>query len=120
MPNTAVPTELIYSVYGDDEDLAEMVEIFVGEIPHRMQTLNEALRTGQFELLRRTAHQLKGAGGSYGFSLLSEVSARLENAVRNGAPAEDVQCRFDEVIDVCRRLRTGTPAGTPASDAPVA
>jgi HPt (histidine-containing phosphotransfer) domain-containing protein len=111
MPNTAAPADLIYSVYGDDEDLAEMVEIFVGEIPHRMQTLSDALLAGEFELLRRTAHQLKGAGGSYGFALLSEVSARLENALRNGTPAEEIQRRFDEVIDVCRRLRTGTPVG---------
>lgn len=83
--NTALPTELIYSVYGDDEDLAEMVEIFVGEIPHRVQTLSDALLGGRLEDLRRTAHQLKGAGGSYGFGLLSEVSAKLEMALRNGA-----------------------------------
>jgi HPt (histidine-containing phosphotransfer) domain-containing protein len=113
IPDTALPTELIYSVYGDDDDLAEMVEIFVAEIPHRVQTLSEALLAGRLEDLRRTAHQLKGAGGSYGFGLLSEVSARLEMAVRSGASAEDIQCRYDEVIDVCRRMRTGTASSSP-------
>ena len=29
----------VYSVYGDDPNLAELVEIFVSELPRRVETL---------------------------------------------------------------------------------
>lgn len=39
-----------------------------------------AFDKGDREFLARKAHQLKGAGGGYGFPGLSESASRLENA----------------------------------------
>ena len=39
------------------------------------QALGEALNNGQFDELRRLAHQLKGAAGCYGFPTLTEAAA---------------------------------------------
>ncbi len=74
----------LYSSLATDPDLAELVEIFVESLPERVETLKQAFDQGDWETLRRTAHQLKGAAGSYGFDPLSPSAAKLEQRVDAG------------------------------------
>ncbi len=82
--------ECIYSLLGGDPDLGDIVEMFVDEMPGRTATLLDQLNAGDWEGLQRTAHQLKGAAGSYGFGPILRSAAQVENAVRDGEPAERV------------------------------
>ena len=59
------------------------------------------------ESLRRTAHQMKGAAGSYGFDPLTDAAAELESAVRENQPRERIQNALEELIGRCRRIRAG-------------
>jgi HPt (histidine-containing phosphotransfer) domain-containing protein len=72
----------IHSEFRDDPDFQELLEDFVKEVANRRQTLQEAFARGDFDQLKTTAHQLKGAGGGYGFSGLSEVAASLEQSCK--------------------------------------
>jgi HPt (histidine-containing phosphotransfer) domain-containing protein len=77
--------EPIRSQYEDDADMLELVLEFASALPSRIQRLEELLAQGDFEELERMAHQLKGAGGGYGFPQITEVAAVLELALREGA-----------------------------------
>jgi len=101
--------ELLYSHLGNDPDLSEIVTMFVEEMPSRIATLLEQLHSGDLEALRRTAHQLKGAAGSYGFDLISPAAARLEYAVRDNEPAPQILEAVEELSDLCGRVRAGGP-----------
>ncbi len=101
-------TEPLYSSLGDDPDLCEIVEMFVDEMPDRVTALQTQLEEADWESLRRTAHQLKGAAGSYGFDSISPCAAILENAVRDSQPEEQIRQAVDELTNLCSRATAGT------------
>jgi histidine phosphotransfer protein HptB len=101
--------EPLFSRLGGDPDLGELVSQFVEEMPRRTATMVEYFRAGDLDGLRRTAHQLKGAAGSYGFDPLSPAAARLENAIRTGDAIDQVQAALEELVDLCGRARPGAP-----------
>jgi HPt (histidine-containing phosphotransfer) domain-containing protein len=107
MESTAAHGEAIFSTYGSDPMLGEMVELYVAEMPERIAALERALSEGDRESLRRTAHQMKGAAGSYGFDPLTDAAAELESAVRENQPRERIQNALEELIGRCRRIRAG-------------
>jgi HPt (histidine-containing phosphotransfer) domain-containing protein len=59
--------------------------------------------------LTRTAHQLKGAAGSYGFHALTSYAARLEHAAKDAQHEESILEALHELLDVCQRVRPGMP-----------
>ncbi|MCE5266863.1 MAG: Hpt domain-containing protein [Planctomycetaceae bacterium] len=99
------PLPYVYSRLGDDPELAEIVDLFVDEIPQRASVLLRQLHEKDWEALRRTAHQLKGAAGSYGFEPVSPCAARVEAAIRDGLPEEQIRHSVMELVDICGRLR---------------
>jgi histidine phosphotransfer protein HptB len=101
--------EMLYSHLGNDPDLSEIVTMFVEEMPNRIATLLEQLNSGDLETLRRTAHQLKGAAGSYGFDLISPAAARLECAVRDDETPRHIRDAVEELVELCSRVRAGVP-----------
>jgi HPt (histidine-containing phosphotransfer) domain-containing protein len=98
----------IYSALGADPDLADLVDLFVEEIPGRVRAMEEALRELDWDLLRTLTHQMSGAGGSYGFPGLTPCARNLENAA--GAQNElAASAALEAFATVCRRLRAGAP-----------
>lgn len=101
-------TDYLYSTLGGDPDLGEIVDEFVAEMPDRVEKLQRLAAAADWESLRRTAHQFKGAAGSYGFDVLTTSAAQLEAAA--AAPTEgDILKQVNELAALCRRARGGVP-----------
>jgi len=90
--------------------LAELVELFVEEMPGRVQNFTTLLERAEWEELRRAAHQLKGAAGSYGFDAISPVAAVLEDKIRAGYPEHEICQAVEELCDICQHARAGVPS----------
>lgn len=99
-----VPDGPIYSSYGDDPDMADMVRGFVERLPNQVSEIRAAADEGDLERLRRLAHQLKGAAGGYGFQPVSQVAAEVEAAARQADRADEVGDALDRLIQVSRRV----------------
>ena len=99
----------IYSTLGTDAALADLVAVYVEEMPERIQEFRVRFDRADWPELGRLAHQLKGAAGSYGFDDVTSPAARLELAVRDGLPVERIQAALDELVSICGRLRPGAP-----------
>jgi len=98
-------TEPIRSEFADDEDMAELLEFFVGEMSDRIAALEAAASSGDQAQLATLAHQLKGAAGGYGFPAVSDVAASLEQAVKHeGRPIDEIKAEIDDLIGICRRV----------------
>ena len=97
----------VYSVFGDDPDLGELVEMFVGELPNRVSTLQTHAQDQDWESLRRVAHQLKGSGGSYGFDEISTYAARLEASCKQISKEQQILATLEELVGLCSRVRAG-------------
>jgi histidine phosphotransfer protein HptB len=103
--------EYIYSHLGGDPDLCDIVQMFVEEMPGRVAGLLEHMNGTDWEGLRRAAHQLKGAAGSYGFEAISPCAGRVESAIRDGEPEEQIREAVLALVDLCGQVRSGVPAG---------
>ena len=109
MDHATTEPRYVYSRLAADPDLGEIVAMFVEEMPGRMAALIGQLNAADWDGLQRTAHQLKGAAGSYGFDGISPSAGRVEAAVRNGEPEEHIRAMVDELVDLCNRARGGLP-----------
>jgi HPt (histidine-containing phosphotransfer) domain-containing protein len=69
---TPTPHTPLRSSLAGDPDMAELVDMFLEELPQRLTVLTTAVDAGDIETLRRLAHQLKGAAGGYGFGDASQ------------------------------------------------
>ena len=100
--------EYLYSSLASDPELGEIVDLFVDEMPGRVQNLTTALAESDWAQLGRYAHQMKGACGSYGFDRLSESAARLERACRPLPCEEKIRAAVEELATLCQCVRRGT------------
>ena len=101
--------EPVYSTLGGDPGLDEIITLFVAEMPQRVATLLSKLDAGDWEGLRRTTHQLRGAASSYGFDPITPGAGRVEEAICQHATEQEIRAAVDALIDLCRRACAGTP-----------
>ncbi|MCG6154761.1 Hpt domain-containing protein [Rubinisphaera margarita] len=93
----------VRSLYAADEDFQELLEYFVGALPERRMQLLANLEEGDVAMLKGIAHQLKGAGGGYGYPGLTDVAHRLETICKAGHTRE-VPAAVQSLIDYMERI----------------
>jgi HPt (histidine-containing phosphotransfer) domain-containing protein len=107
MTQIADQANALYSRFGGDAELAEIVEMFLGELPGRTATILAQLDASDWDGLRRSAHQLRGAAGSYGFDPITPRAARVESALIQHEPEQQIREAVTALVDLCRRARSG-------------
>lgn len=103
-------SEPIFSIYADDEDMCELVEMFVDEMPKRIAALEAAVQGGDRDQLTVLSHQLKGSAGSYGFDVITDAAAVLEASLKASADDSDVQEKTAVVVDLMKRATAAPQA----------
>ena len=96
--------EPIRSCFEDDPDMMEIVREFAAEAPERADQLQAMQQAQELLPLKTLAHQLKGAGGGYGFDSISEVAGRLEEALKSSAEPAVVADHCAELCDILRAV----------------
>ena len=69
----------------------ELAELIPGYLLHReedVKALHAALFSGDYALIERLGHTMKGSGGGYGFNAISEIGERMEEAAHRKNPEE--------------------------------
>lgn len=107
LPRAAEPA-LYHSRLAADEDLADLIVLFVAELPDRLARMQAAADREDWPLLGSLAHQLKGAGGSHGFDVLTPLSYQVERAARTGQTAEEIRAALNALKVGCSRVRAGS------------
>ena len=87
----------------EDASLEGVVLAFVDGLKSRVSAMEAAARDGDFEALRTSAHQLKGSGGGYGYSILTNRAAVLEQEAQAQA-TEQCLAALEELKQVCDRI----------------
>jgi HPt (histidine-containing phosphotransfer) domain-containing protein len=98
----------VYSDLGADPDLGDLVDLFVGEMPSRIESLLRLYDENNRLELCRLVHQMKGAAGSYGFHAVTPLAARLEQSLKNDTAEEILQEELMSLVALCRRIRSGS------------
>jgi histidine phosphotransfer protein HptB len=105
VPAGELSTAPCYSSMAGDPDMAELLAEFVGTLPQRLAEMRQAAQGQNWPEVRRLAHQLRGAGGSYGFPLLTTAAARVETIAKEQANIKDVRAALDQLTAISQRLR---------------
>jgi len=75
---------LLERVEGDQELLAEMIQLFLADAPHLLDAMRNALLQGDMILLERSAHSMKGAAGNMSAMVTVNAAMQLEQSVKKG------------------------------------
>ena len=108
--------EAIVSTYAGDADLVPIVMEFVSCLPERIRAMRNDLSSGSFADLERLAHQLKGAGGSYGYACLTDAARELESYAK-GEDAEAAMLALNTLTHICERVQAGHEMNSVSQDA---
>jgi HPt (histidine-containing phosphotransfer) domain-containing protein len=100
----------VYSIYGSDPNLSELVAIFAHELPQRLETLRSHAEVADWESVSRVAHQLNELGSNYGFARLSTLAARLEHCCTADLSTGEILKALDRLGEHCECVRPGTAA----------
>ncbi len=92
--------ESICSEYINDADLVELIDEFVAGLEGDIRAMRKALESGDYDGLRRLAHQMKGAGGSYGYPMLTKA-AKIIEAVAKAKDVETGKTALDKLESLC-------------------
>jgi len=63
-----------------DRDLEDIVPVFLANREKDLETIRRALVERDFESIRILGHRMKGDGGGYGFSRITEIGGVMELA----------------------------------------
>ena len=69
---------------GEPDVLCEVLQMFLAEMPPRLDRLRNAFASGDIEELRRTAHSLKGSAGNIGANRLFVLCRQLDDQGKTG------------------------------------
>ena len=70
----------------DDEEWAEMQEMYINHTSKEFEKISEHLNLESLDSIRTFGHNIKGSGGMYGFDEVTEIGLQIETA----AKAEDL------------------------------
>ncbi len=100
-------SERIVSTFADDPEMADLVELFTGELPKRIESIESAFEAQSWDSLRTIAHQLKGSAPSYGFESIGQAAGKVEHGVVAGPDAESLRGDVEALLSLCRRAAAG-------------
>ena len=66
------------SLLADEPEMLDLVQRFVDKLPKYIETISNSFKNKSWEDLRRSAHDLKGTGGNYGFNELYKLMQDIE------------------------------------------
>lgn len=100
--------EPLKSEFAADPDMAELVQEFIAELPARVDSVVSAYKEYRAADLQRISHQLKGAGGGYGFPTITDAAAKVEHLLKAAADRDEVFVKSIEadvraLVDLCVR-----------------
>jgi HPt (histidine-containing phosphotransfer) domain-containing protein len=65
-----------------DPELSDLVPGFLARKRDDLHAILDAVAKGDYAVVTRLAHRIKGEGGSYGFDRMTELGRAMEDATR--------------------------------------
>lgn len=93
----------ITSEFADDPDMEVLIAEFVASLSGRARAILDHIDQGAIEQARSMAHQLKGAGGGYGFPQVTDAARTVDMAIRERR-IDDAQVAAQALVTLCARV----------------
>jgi CheY-like chemotaxis protein/HPt (histidine-containing phosphotransfer) domain-containing protein len=93
------------SAYADDPEMVDLVQQYVDDLPGQVAKLTSLLEAKQLDALKRIAHQLKGSGGGYGFTQITELAAQAEQSIKAGDDLDRIRKDVASLVAYLRNVQ---------------
>lgn len=108
-------TNVLISELADDPEMAELAARFALNLEPKVSSMTEHLINNRLDELAHLAHQIKGAGGGYGYPEISDAARQVEQAARSTTDPDTLQQAVRELSELCQRAIAGSRSSTTAS-----
>jgi signal transduction histidine kinase/DNA-binding NarL/FixJ family response regulator/HPt (histidine-containing phosphotransfer) domain-containing protein len=98
------PAPTLFSTFANDPVMAEILPEFVANLPTQAAALMRFIEEDFASELRETIHQIKGAGGTYGFDPITVLAAAIDARLRSGAVIEAVNEDVQSLLHLLRSV----------------
>jgi len=121
-PASAAPPDptKIRSAFSSDRELREILAEFIAKLPKQVRELTDLIDQGNIQPLCRALHQIKGAGGGYGFAEMTQAAAAAEHSLSETDRIEAATKDMYELIRIIRSVegydQTGETPRAESSD----
>ena len=95
----------LVSEFVNEPTVKRLLEKFIQRLPERVNTINGLLEKQDLTSLEQAVHQLKGAGGGYGFPTITRIAGTVEEQLRAQADLDDVRAQIESLIAVVRTVQ---------------
>ncbi len=95
----------ILSTMPDDSSMAPLVADFVASAKSAAASLKKAAESDDLQAVRTLCLQLQGHGSSFGFRILTEVTAGAVEALKSARSVADVSGNLEQIHSICERLQ---------------
>ena len=109
LPPAGAAAEGVHSAYEGDAEMAGILGKFVAGLPRSVADAEAAASANDAAALRRIVHQLKGAGGGYGFDRMTDLAAAVDAKLRAGAAPAGVTSELRALLGFIRRVHGYAP-----------
>ena len=65
-------------IEGEPDLITELIDLYLGEVPHLIDSIRKGLEQNDWKSARRAAHTLRGSSGNMGVLQLSNLADKLE------------------------------------------
>jgi HPt (histidine-containing phosphotransfer) domain-containing protein len=109
---TVIDPDMLASLqsFGDPEFVAEVIDLYIGDAPPRIETMRSAIAEGDAAKLAAAAHALKSSSGNVGATAVREICAYLEANTLAGAAEKLVELEREQA-DAVKALREIVASG---------
>ncbi len=108
--SVAQSTGPLKSTFAEDPDMKEVLGEFVSQLPAQVARIESQLAGESLEDLRRSVHQIKGAGGGYGFAVITQQAAAAEQRIKAQESLDQISHGINELVALIRRVEGYDPA----------
>jgi HPt (histidine-containing phosphotransfer) domain-containing protein len=99
----------IFSDFLDEPGMPKIINMFLDEIPKRIAALELFFKEDNKDEFCKMIHQLKGAGGGYGFPMITRMASGIEKKFRVPKKEwkQEVQKNLEDFISTLHRIHAG-------------
>jgi CheY-like chemotaxis protein/HPt (histidine-containing phosphotransfer) domain-containing protein len=99
----------IFSFLEGDPDYQKAIEMFVDNLPNRVEEIKGAYEKGDMKDFAFKVHALKGLGGFAGFPVFTEKAKLMEETLQANE-IDKLHTQVDELVQLClqTKLKSGT------------
>ena len=109
LPPAGAPAAGVHSAYEGDAEMAGILCKFVAGLARSVADAEAAASANDAAALRRIVHQLKGAGGGYGFDRMTDLAAAVDAKLRAGAAPAGITSELRALLGFIRRVHGYAP-----------